>query len=220
MNVVVTNLLTATRDPARFTRWRPNPDHFAALHRSTARLGVHLVVLHDCLTLEGSETISFVSMGKGGNPYFARWRNIARWVETVDVDRVWCVDATDVVMLHDPFPHMQPNAIYSGSEPRPLAGTTEHHDWLYTNHPSRIDFYESHPELPFMNPGILGGSADDVLAACEALGAEPDVEMTDMGAWQQIAHDVFGDRIVTGHPVHTEYRAVDHTNPEAWWAHK
>ncbi|HEY3484318.1 MAG TPA: hypothetical protein VGK49_02990 [Ilumatobacteraceae bacterium] len=222
MNLVVTNLLTAVKDPSRRRRWKNDPSLFAALRESVAAHGQRLIVLHDCLDVEPDKTTSFVRTPPGGNPYFARWRNIAMLLRRYGkvADLVWCVDATDVVMLHDPFPHMQPGAVYSGSEPRSVCGDTEHHEWLYTNHPSRIGFYESHPELLFMNPGILGGSAVDVLAACDALGAEPDVEMTDMGAWQQIAYDLFGDRIVTGHPVHTEYRALDHTNPEAWWAHK
>jgi hypothetical protein len=221
VNIVVTNLLNAVKDPSRRRRWQPDPALFSTLRDSVAAHGLNLIVLHDCLDAEPDAHTSYVKVLRGGNPYFQRWRNIATLLQEYDDDDlVWCVDATDVVMLHDPFPHMQPGVLYSGSEPRSVKGGTKHHEWLYDNHPSRIEFYESHPELLFMNPGILGGSAADVLAACEALGDEPDVEMTDMGAWQQIAHELFGDRIVTGHPVHTEYRAMDHGNPEAWWAHK
>lgn len=219
MNVVITNLLTKVKDPSRRRFMRAHPDMFAALRDSVEAHGQRLVVLHDCLHAQDA---GFVRMVKGGNPYFQRWRNIARWLNlATDVEQVWCVDATDVVMLHDPFPHMQPGVLYSGSDLQPtLGGDTEHHRWLYDHHPSRAQFYADHPDAPFLNPGILGGSAADVLAACRALGAESDKEMTDMGAWQQIAHDLFGDRLVTGHPVHTEYRAMDHGNPDAWWAHK
>jgi hypothetical protein len=180
-------------------------------------------VLHDSLYLEDDEQTTFVRVRKGGNPYFQRWRNIAQWLtyHSEDIEQVWCVDATDVIMLHDPFPHMQPGKFYSGSDLRPtLGGDTPDHQWLYTHHPSRRQFYVEHPDLPFLNPGIIGGSVGDVLAVCVALGNEPDREMTDMGAWQQIAHDMFNGQMVTGHPVHTEYRALDHGNPDAWWAHK
>src|SRR6188768_903381 len=182
MSIVFTNLLTKVKDPSRRTFMRAHPDMFAALRASVHAHGHHLFVFHDCLRCPDDDQTTFVRVLKGGNPYFARWRNIARWLHLAgDVGNVWCVDATDVVMLHDPFPHMTVGAMYSGSDLQPtLGGETAHHDWLYSNHPSRRQFYADHPDAPFLNPGILGGSSADVLAACETLGAEGDREMTDM----------------------------------------
>jgi hypothetical protein len=222
VDITITNLLTARRDPARRKRMSSDLSMFQALRASIAAHGQRLVMLHDCLRCDDDETTSFVRVPPGGNPYFQRWRNITDYLKLAGdtIERVWCVDATDVVMLHDPFPHMIPGEFYTGSEPRSLVGDTDHHHWLYRHHPSRQWFYDAHPELFYMNPGILGGDVGDVLTASSALGAEPDHEMTDMGAWQQICHDLFGDRVRTGHPVHTLYRALDHDNPDAWWAHK
>jgi hypothetical protein len=222
MNVVLTNLLTKVKDPARRKFMRAHPDMFAALRESVHAHGHHLIVFHDCLHAPNDEQTSFVRVVKGGNPYFARWRHIAHWLGQVDhIDKVWCVDATDVVMLRDPFPHMRPGVLYSGADRQPtLGGDSPDHRWLYDNHPSHREWCIAHPDRPFLNPGILGGDHADVLAATTALGVGPDQEMTDMGAWQQIAHERFNGRLVTGHPVHTEYRALDHANPDAWWAHK
>ncbi len=222
MNVVLTNLLCKKKDPARRTFMSSDPSMFAALRASVHAHGHKLIVFHDSLYLDDDELTTYCRVLKGGNPYFQRWRNIAKWLTYAsnDAELVWCVDATDVVMLNDPFPHMQSGAFYSGSEPRRLIGETDHHEWLFRHHPSRRQFFIDHPTLPFMNPGIIGGNVAGVLAAATALGAEPDREMTDMGAWQQICHDLFDGKVITGHPVHTEYRALDHTNREAWWAHK
>lgn len=219
MDVVVTCLLTNTKDPQRGRRMSTRSHMWVELQHSVARHHVPLVMLHDCLTNTASLTTTYVRVAPGGNPYFHRWQVIADWLDTANVDRVWCVDATDVVMLHDPFPHMQPGVLYSGSEPRRLGNGDEHNAWLRGNHPAYAEFCDAHPELLYMNPGILGGSATDVAWAARQLAdAQVPGELTDMGAWQQIAH--MFDRLQTGHPVHTEYRAYDHTDPTAWWAHK
>lgn len=219
-DVVVTCILNNTKDPQRGRRISRRHATFAALQQSVVERHLRLVILHDCLRHTASPTTTFVEVAKGGNPYFHRWQVIADWLETADVDRVWCVDATDVVMLHDPFPHMQPGVLYSGSEPRRLGVDDEHMEWLRSGHPTYAAFCDAHPERWYMNPGILGGDTVDVLRAARMLAAyEAPTELTDMGAWQHIAY-LFDDKLVTGHPVHTEYRAYDHTNPDAWWAHK
>lgn len=220
-DVVLTCLLTNTPDPARIgKRWQANVQLFGALRRSVLSRGIQLVVLNDCLTRPSTPLLTFQRVPLGGNPYFHRWQVIADWLDAhLDIDRVWCVDATDVIMLNDPFPTMQRGVLYSGSEPRRLGGPDESNRWLRDNHPNFAAFCDAHPEQLFMNPGIVGGDAGLVNAAARLLADAICDDMTDMGAWQQIVHK-FADLIVTGYPIHTEYRAQVKADPLAWWAHK
>lgn len=219
-DVVLTCFLNNTRDPARGKKWKADVKLVDALRRSVVSRGHPLVVLHDCLTRHNAALTTFCRVVPGGNPYFHRWQVIADWLDDHDdIDRVWCVDATDVVMLNDPFPQMQRDVLYSGSEPRRLGGSDEHNAWLRDNHPNYAAFCDAHTEQLFMNPGILGGDAELVGQVSRMLANSICGDMTDMGAWQQIAHR-FTDQLVTGYPVHTEYRAQIKVDPHAWWAHK
>lgn len=222
MNVVLTCLLTNTPDPQRGEHLAADPSLFVQLRDSVHHNGRTLTVLHDCLDGADEGIDAFVMVEPGGNPYFYRWRVIADEVRTLNPDDlVWCVDATDVEMLHDPFPQMQRGIVYTGSEPWSISDGSPFDRWLRKHCPSRNAWYDAHPKRPFLNMGILGGSAEDIAIIADQLAdSEADGDDWEIGAWQQIAHDQYGDVIQTGEPVHTLFRAQDRDHPSAWWRHK
>lgn len=225
MNVVLTHLLTGVPDPQRGRRWKPDPGIVGALRESVERHGHQLVVLTDCLT-EGSDTLgvgagwtTFVRVPPGGSPYWYRWDLSASWLGAhPDVLWAWCVDASDVEMLNDPFPHMRPGLLYAGSEERTL-GHPGSRDWIVKGDPSVAEWVDARPGLPVLNMGTLGGHRDMVLEAAEALTARNHGQPWELGAFQQIGYEQFAGRLVTGPMVHTRFLAQEHDSL-AWWRHK
>src|SRR5699024_10445488 len=105
-DVVLTCLLTSQGDPQRGKPMSADPKVFATLRKS---VGDRLVVLHTDLD---EDTVRRVRVEQCINPYFERWLQYFHWLrDHPEVGFVWCVDATDVEMLRDPFPEMQPGTL-------------------------------------------------------------------------------------------------------------
>src|SRR5690606_40260534 len=91
-----------------------------------------------------------------------------RWLRAhPEVGRVWFTDGTDVEMLRDPFPEMEPGKLYVGSEPKTLRD-----EWMVRHHPDRTlqKFMRDNANLPLLNAGLLGGDRDLVLRFCQRMG--------------------------------------------------
>lgn len=210
--VVLTSLLCASVDPQRGERW---PAVGTVLDPLLASLGGSCgVVLHDC-ELDPPPTVPahLARVAPGGNPYHHRWALYDEWLSDAGpVGWVWCVDGTDVEMLHAPWSAMVPGVLYCGSEP----STGVSGGWLADNHPSAVGAVEG----PLLNAGIIGGDVATVRAFVSDLVTElarcPD-DLTDMAAFNRVAARF---EVVTGERVHTSFRAYEHDHPTAWWRHK
>lgn len=210
--VVLTSLLCATEDPQRGKRW---PAVGTVLDPLLASLGGSCgVVLHDCeLDPPPTVPVRCEEVAPGGNPYHHRWALYDEWLaDAGSVGWVWCVDGTDVEMLHAPWSAMAPGVLYCGSEPM---RTTD--PWMVENHPSMGGEPE---DRPLLNAGIVGGDVLTVRAFVSALVAELAAcgdDLTDMAAFNRCA---LGFEVVTGERVHTSFRGYEHDHPTAWFRHK
>lgn len=216
--MVLTHLLNAVPDPQRRQHIGADSAVLDVLADSIRAHGRHLVVLTDCLGPMSADGITYERVPPGGNPYFYRHRLTADYLEAhPGIERVWCVDGTDVEMLNDPFPHMTPGTVYVGSEPSVIGGRAG--PWLNQHGRSAVHWMAEHGDRVVVNVGLIGGDRADVqamtaeLAAREALGDD-----YEMGTFQQLIHTDYPDH-VTGPLVHTVFRALDRDSP-AWWRHK
>jgi len=219
--VVITTLLNGAPDPQRDgERWPADVHLLDELRASVHRHGHQLVVLTDCLDEPDDALTTFVRVASGANPYFHRWQVIADFIHGYigvlgDAPGfVWCVDGTDVEMLHDPFPHMVAGVRYCGSE-----SSVINFWWMVDNHPSVRDWLNTYDHLPLLNAGLLGGTAAGVWFVAATLATLSKCgDMTDMGQFNRIVHNAVTP-VVTGPEVHTELRAFDRDS-SAWWRHK
>lgn len=204
MNVVLTAYLTSPVDPQRRHHWANDPSALRPLLATTPA-----IVFTDSLELpEG------VRVAPSTNPYFDRWTHYAAFLrEHTEVEFAFCVDATDVLMLNDPFPHMEPGKLYSGSEPKRLAC-----DWMIYHHQPLARWLKANRDLPLLNCGLLGGDRETVILISEQILAERGGAVMDMGPFNHAAY-TGGYDIVTGPLVHTLYKAEE-TESDAWWKHK
>lgn len=213
-DLVVTWLLTAHPDPQRGHRWAADPAEVTVAESVVAH-GHHLVVLHDCLDAPPLGPVEWVRVdGLPPNPYFGRWDAVAWLLARRDAERVWCVDASDVEMLADPFAEMG-DALHIGSEPTTVAAQP----WVADHHPDHAGWVEANGDRVLLNPGLVGGPAGLVAEFAQAVADWwPTADLTDVARANKVARDLPAG-VVTGHPVHTPFRSYEAT-PGAWWRHK
>lgn len=209
--VVLSCLFTGQLDPQRGTRMKPDPKLAAPLLRS-----ISATVLCDFQT----EHPSFVQVEASEVAYIQRWISYRKYlIEHPEIRWVWCVDATDVLSLRDPFTDMEPGTLYCGWENQ-VVGC----EWMKTNHSASRSWIDANPNLPLLNAGVVGGDRDTMLAFIarllglwsEAKIARRSDEAGDMGFFNRAAHEM---RPVTGPRITTLFKA-NQTNQFSLWKHK
>jgi len=232
-DVAITTLFTRLEDPQRGYAWDPDVTQFVDLAKSLNKHDTSLYVLHD-EELKGAPTknVTTVEVPTGANPYFQRWMSIYDFLRrTPELDRVWCVDATDVTMLRKPWEWMRADTLYVGSEPSTLDTP-----WLKKNHPASAvnRLIRANRRAQLLNAGLVGGSRPVVLEfvhdMCRFIDNEArrscyekdshDLGIGDMGAFQVIAYSPkWRSRIDFGPHVNTVFKSYT-DNGAAWWMHK
>lgn len=231
-NEVITTYFTKTIDPQRGEAWKWDGTQLHPLLDS--------VFKHDCapLTLINDthiyslNTVKSVHFEGSHNPYFQRWLSIREYLRRnrSELNFVFCTDATDVVMLQNPFPHMVAGKLYTGDEP-----TTVNCPWMLNHHKhvTLQQFMRQYGHLKLLNAGLLGGHVDTVIEFLTGIvdfyfqamidshyHKRPDCGMTDMAVFNYIARTKFTDRIIHGAPVNTVFKANDIENKVCWFKHK
>lgn len=220
-DIVLTSFLTRVADPQRGKNWQPDYAALDALRMSLEAHSVPLVVLNDCFDVPDTDLVTHVQVETVLNPYFQRWLSQYQYLrDHPEIGRVWLVDATDVEMLHNPFPEMG-DRLYVGDEP-----TTVADPWMIQHHPTLHTFLMEYRPRTLLNCGVLGGSRAEVMSFCHEMvrmyfdnsGRVGDFEM---GIFNYVAYKKFPHRIDHGRNVTTVFKAYDTANPAgSWWKHK
>lgn len=233
-DAVVTCYFTGTPDPQRGECWEADESLLAPLVDSVFQCGTTgaTTVLHDCFAEPATPRTYCAWRVPTGNlsPYWQRWVSIYQWLtRNPTVRNVWCVDATDVEMLRDPFPNMEPGVIYVGDE-----SALTNIPWMRSNHPARFlqGFFAQHFNSPLLNCGLVGGSRENVMEFIREMltlyaknrgdvkfNRELSVGETDMGLFNYVCRTKFASRIEHGPKVNTTFKRYK-DNGVAWWKHK
>lgn len=217
-NVILTNFFTSTPDFQRKnTNWKADMDAILPLKTSVAQYNREFVLLHDCFDLPNKVECTI-------DPYFNRIYRAWEYLKNnPDIDKVFMVDATDVIILNDPFPHMEYGKIYVGDEP-----TVVGNRWMlqHTVSATYRRFLMNNQRRPLMNIGILGGSRSDVMQLlqrifthyCDNLMANDD----SMVIFNYLCYTEFKDKIVHGTGlVNNQFKSFKPTaERKEWFNHK
>lgn len=210
-DVVLSCLFTSQPDPQRGTVMQPNPALAATLLKSLA--GINTTVLCDFPT----EEPQFERVHGGLSPYIQRWVAYREWLTRhPEVRYVWCVDATDVENLRNPFPDMQPSTLYCGWENQ-VVGC----QWMLNNHDASRPWIEANTNRPLLNAGVAGGDRKTILELCSRIitlwsQSKPVDKAGDMGYFNQAAHEMHP---VTGPHITTLFKGNER-NDFSLWKHK
>jgi hypothetical protein len=236
-NMVLTCYFTSVADP-QGREW--HYDFYPVLKLAESVLQGHrptgdkFIVFHDCVKKNDVivDDRSLPYRKPSINPYFQRWVTYREWLieHQSELDYVWCVDATDVEMLRDPFPHMEKGKLYVGDEPDTLRSV-----WLnkHHNHPKLKGFFARNYGLPLLNAGLVGGDVDIMLEYTARmidmyqegehdakLKRSPNAGLTDMGAHNYVCYTYFKDRVIHGKQINTEFKKYEADNGISWFKHK
>lgn len=230
-NVVLTSYFTKVPDPQGRVWTDEISGCVGELIESCDRFGQYVMLLHDNRSLVYGLGDHFAEYAETSiNPYFQRWISYRQWLinNRANIGEVFCVDATDVVMLNNPFPHVQPGVLYTGCEPGGLDNVWLNH---HHKHPLLQNFFRSNRKLQLLNAGILGGDVDTVIRFCGLMIShygqmEADAKfkgtsnagMTDMGLFNYVARTFFRPNF--GPHINTEFKNYDYDNKKPWWRHK
>jgi len=238
-NMVITTFFTGVPDPQRAgEKWEYDYSKVEALVYSTEKNGCELTILHDgciqdkCLWVH--PFVNAIEVKSSITPYFQRWISIRDFLieRRGGLNKVFCVDATDVEMIRNPFGDMEYGKIYTGDE-----NALTNCQWMVTHHKNPIlrQFMYGNGGMPqqLLNAGLLGGEVNLIIDFLTELidfyhfcqvekhykGTE-DTGMTDMAAFNYIAYTKFDKRIIHGPQVNTEFKKYDRENTTAFFRHK
>ena len=208
-NVVVASYFTSHADPQRKKTLPKDPAALVILESTNA------VILHDGLDLACENYVVPTPLVA----YTQRWISEWQWLRAhPEVDFVWLVDATDVRMLNDPFPHMQRGTLYAGWENQ-VVGC----EWIRAHSASAPEWIEEHAQDILLNCGVVGGDRNTVMALCHTM-----IQLwADSGSTDPLEEMMFFNiaarkhsRLVTGRQVCTVFKSNIISDEISWFAHK
>lgn len=220
-NVVLASYLIGQTDTQRGVEWEDNlQQDLATLEESASRNEINLKVLTNSKSkLFGA---SIVEAESNMNPYFQRWLNQYLYLrDNPWIDYVFCVDATDVEILKDPFENIEDGVLYVGDELDRLQNA-----WLYRNSKSPIitRFLHQNRRNVLLNCGVVGGSREDVMQLChDIFGFYFDngmVEPVEMPVFNYVCYKKWADKIEYGRHITTRFKKFEYSNKEAKFRHK
>ena len=219
-NEVITAFLAQHEDPQRGSRWKPDPNAVVPLANSIhdRDQNTGLTVLTDCLdSLDRGEIVKVESVEQA---YRQRWVSYYQYLrDRPAIGFAWLVDATDVLMLNDPFGSMQPGTLYTGYEPKTV-GT----EWIWLNGKEIENWIEENKSKTLLNTGLVGGDRPTLIKLCRLMNRMwcdyPKADaMHEMAFFNHVVYEHFPQH-VTGPQVCTVFKSNATSDPVAWWAHK
>lgn len=223
-NLILTCYYNGVPDPQRSDKWEANIELIHPLIKSVEALnGAKMVILSDCLPLYDDGTVKVVRDECVISPYFQRWVGYSRFLRhNYDTyDKVFCVDATDVEVLKEPFGYLQPGDIFTGYEHEKLTC-----EWMTRHHRNaKLDaFYKMMPDAVLLNAGVMGGHLADVVKVCTNIVATYNDLLyqdrrsktgspgqTDMGVFNYVLRTLSGINVKYGPEICTRFKANERT---------
>jgi hypothetical protein len=229
-DILLTCYFNGAEDPQRGQHWGAPGNALQPLIESLK--GLKLVILTDCLDDYKQDNVQVIRVKTGKlNPYFQRWISYRQYIQqNADrLNRVFCIDATDVQVLRNPFLEMEPYHLYVGDEMEVIAN-----EWLMNHHkhPDFVQMYKTIGGNQLTNAGLCGGESDVLIGFMQRLidfyckaeedhrkNLYPTAGLTDMAAFNWVVYTYFTKHLVHGLKVNTRFKANE-TNLISWFKHK
>lgn len=235
MNYVFASFFNTINCPQRNFQWQSDYRLLMPLINSVLeKSDAHIIIFHD--NLENIPTIDrciFKKVDISGiyAVTVERWFHYLTELKNNDnIENVFMVDSTDVRMLNNPFPFIQEEILYCGSEYRWRVGDR----WLKKRR-KKLDkkFYldnylkllEKNADRAMLNAGIVGAqkkTAQNFLEILTGLHKEHSQNITkslDMHMFNYAALKYFNEKYETGPKIHTPFKDYQETG-NSWWKHK
>jgi hypothetical protein len=210
-DLILSALFTGRVDPQRGTHLPNDPQLADGLLRSLN--GATAVVLCDFDTTEPK----FLKVPASVSPYIQRWISYREYLlRHPEIRFVWCVDATDVEALRDPFDGMEPGVLYCGWENQ-IVGCP----WMLKNHEFSREWITANANRTLLNAGVVGADRTTMLEFTRRLiglwsssvVAKREDKVGDMGHFNEAAYSM---TVQTGPRITTLFKANQRTEHSKW----
>jgi hypothetical protein len=234
MNCIFTTFFTKGNDPQRTQNWIPDDfNKIKDFYNSILLNNLNCNIFHDSFSEEfidkyQTKKVNFIRSDSSGlNLLDVRWSIYKRYLENDSlIDNIFCVDISDVVVLNDPFIHIENDRIYCGDEEE----INEKSNWMLhgydclKNQEIKDNAFNYLPKK-ILNAGILGGQKNiiyDVICKIVDILETSNVQhaTVDMSALNYVLYTYYPDKIIHGFPVNTVYNKYETENQNAWFRHK
>jgi hypothetical protein len=226
-NIILTDLYTKVKDPQRNVVTGLTANNILPLVKS---IDTQLVVFTDIDKPPKIKNVVWVQSSCAIRLDFQRWVNVYHWLsEHYDIDNVWHVDGTDVIMTNSPWSFMDNRKLYVGSEQETLQS-----EWLKCTSKDKTiqKFVSENPTNTLLNAGLAGGTRQTIIDLSREIvhmwyddqidkiqSWETGLLGTDMSAFNYVCYTKFGDMLSYGPHVNNVFKS-DKAEKHAWWKHK
>jgi GT2 family glycosyltransferase len=225
---VLSSYFNYANDPQRRVKMPNSIDPLLPLVNSCNALGVRLVILTNC-DFQNQGTTEFVKINKPDNdftPNDFRWLMQLDYIQKNRTTYVWCVDATDVEVLRNPF-EIDSDVLYVGYEKSQTLASTWlwQSQWRFCKNPSYSKLIRTSKHLTLLNCGVVGGEYSIALRFFQLMAnetyfnAKKTLRAMDMASFNYVVYSHFADCFVTGSDVVSEFKAYE-SNSLAMFKHK
>lgn len=230
-NVVLASYFNYMNDPQRGVLWDTDYSDLLLLIGTVIQFNLEIKIFHNC----------FVSTPKIKNCEWIRINPDISYVPTVfrhfvyreylkshRFDKIFMVDSTDVMMLKNPFPFVEPSFLYVGEEKNKLVSNKWMKKEQGVNLKNFNDYFitiENYSDSPLLNAGIIGGDYDMVrqflnfVTLYHSQHSQGLTTSTDMAIFNYTILKHFYRNVVHGDTVTTEFKKYTY-NDKSWWKHK
>lgn len=231
-NLVITTYLTSFKDPQRNIFFKADKTLLNNWVNSIkSKSNCDIIVLNDCWgDFHEDSGVMYIPTESVMNPYIQRWISLLRFLKETDYSKVFITDATDVIMLNNPFEKIKDNYIYVGDEESKLDNK-----WLKDKHraPVILETIEKNKSNKLLNAGLVGGYREQVIKFISKMLSnyqdiqsdahfrnQEDSGLSDMGIFNYTCYNNFKDKIKHGRIVNTPFKSYKTKSIVSWFAHK
>lgn len=221
-SIILTTFLNAMPDIQRNgIMWKQDYSAISKLRESTENNNIKLVVLHNCFDVEDSTLTKHVKVNQTLNPYLQRWLSYYEYLrDNPKIEYVFCVDATDVEVLNDPFEYLEKDIIYTGDENNYVGCA-----WMRGICKSKglQDFILKFRNKRLLNAGVVGGSRELIMEFCKEMyylyNLKFKDETIDMPLYNYVIYNEYNNKFINGRKVTTIFKGYEKES-RAWFKHK
>jgi hypothetical protein len=232
-NLVLASYFNHKVDPQRNTKWENDYNSVIPLIWSVVSKGIQIKIFHNCFDklppITNCEWI-LVEPKKEFVPNVARWFVYLDYlVKNYDnINHLFMVDSTDVLMLKSPFESLQDNILYCGSEEY---GNKLDNKWMqnsqarYLDIPDYQETINENKDIDLINCGVVGGDVNICLNLLTDLCSNHNnfsknlQTSSDMAIFNYTLMKKYKLNYEQGLHITTPFKQ-DIENKISWWKHK
>lgn len=229
-NVFLTCWFNNKKDPQRNLFKPADFEKVRLMIESSNSCGIKVILFHDCFNNETikkyeSDLLEFIRPNQNvqDTPFSTndfRFLVYLDYLKSNQIDNVFMLDASDIIVKNNPFNNIQKNKLYVGCEA-----------WITKEKQTFSDRVKStfgkvyYGDKLILNAGILGGNKTLLLPLLEQMKKVFDekkhMHNINMPVFNKCIRDLFSDKeIITKDPVCSNWKKYENHREDVWFIHK